>query len=389
MPAKKEKEIVFVSTMHPYPWGGSEELWSRTAMQFARNGISVAASVHGWSPPSKQVLQLVEAGIPVQLRRARHSLWRRAIQKLGTSQDPLVTEVERLLARKQPCLVVFSDGGLAPPIALLEMCAGRFPFVTISQANSERWWPDDELANRYRRAMPAALRCYFVSKANYRLFQIQVGCELPNAEIVWNPFNVNLNARPAWLPLPSDGELCLACVARLDPSSKGHDILLGALADPVWASRRWRLTFYGDGPMRNGVKRMVDHFRLQDRVTFAGYVASVEGIWAKNHVLVLPSRFEGLPLSIVEAMLCARPVVATNVAGNSEVVEDGVSGFLAEAPTVPSMANALERLWLRRADLHDIGIAAATRIRQLIPADPVDLFSANIKRLVFPDFVPE
>jgi glycosyltransferase involved in cell wall biosynthesis len=138
--------------------------------------------------------------------------------------------------------------------------------------------------------------------------------------------------------------------------------------------------------MQNGVKRMVDHFRLQDRVTFAGYVASVEGIWAENHVLVMPSRYEGLPLSIVEAMLCARPVVATNVAGNSEVVEDGVSGFLAEAPTVPSMANALERLWLRRTDLQDIGIAAATRIRQMIPADPVGLFSANIESLVFPTF---
>jgi glycosyltransferase involved in cell wall biosynthesis len=385
MPVKKE--IVFISTMWGYPWGGSEELWSRTAMHLARKGISVAASVHGWSPPSKHLLKLVEAGIPVQLRRARHSLWRRALQNLlGTSKAPLVTEVEGLLGRKQPCLVVFSDGVIVPPIDLLEMCAGRFPFVTISQANSESWWPDDELAKRYRRAMRAALRCYFVSKANYRLFQIQVGCELPNAEIVWNPFNVNLNAKLAWLPLPSDGELRLACVARLDPSCKGHDILLGALADHVWANRRWRLTFYGDGPMQNGVKRMVDHFRLQDRVTFAGYVASVEGIWAENHVLVMPSRFEGLPLSIVEAMLCARPVVATNVAGNSEVVEDGVSGFLAEAPTVPSMANALERLWLRRTDLQDIGIAAATRIRQMIPADPVGLFSANIESLAFPTF---
>jgi glycosyltransferase involved in cell wall biosynthesis len=135
--------------------------------------------------------------------------------------------------------------------------------------------------------------------------------------------------------------------------------------------------------MRDGVERMVHCYGLQDRVTFARYVASVEEIWAKNHVLVIPSRYEGLPLAIVEAMLCGRPVVATDVAGNSEVVEDGVSGFLAEAPTVPSMANALERLWLRRTDLQDMSIAAATRIREMIPADPVDLFSANIERLAF------
>jgi len=44
-------------------------------------------------------------------------------------------------------------------------------------------------------------------------------------------------------------------------------------------------------------------------------------------------------------MLCARPVVATDVAGNSEVVEDGITGFLADAPTVRNLGNAMERLW--------------------------------------------
>ena len=65
-------------------------------------------------------------------------------------------------------------------------------------------------------------------------------------------------------------------------------------------------------------------------------------------MLVMPSRFEGLPLAIVEAMLCARPVVATDVAGHAEVVEDGVTGFLADAPTVGAIAAALERCWVRR-----------------------------------------
>lgn len=57
----------------------------------------------------------------------------------------------------------------------------------------------------------------------------------------------------------------------------------------------------------------------------------------------MPSRFEGLPLAMVEAMLCARPVVATDVAGHAEIIEDGVTGFLADAPTAGSMAAALER----------------------------------------------
>jgi glycosyltransferase involved in cell wall biosynthesis len=96
----------------------------------------------------------------------------------------------------------------------------------------------------------------------------------------------------------------------------------------------------------------------------------------------MPSRYEGLPLAIVEAMLCGRPVVATDVAGHSEIVEDGVTGFLADAPTVDSVAKALERLWARRSDAEQIGAAAAQRIRQLVPPDPARIFANKIKDIL-------
>jgi glycosyltransferase involved in cell wall biosynthesis len=131
--------------------------------------------------------------------------------------------------------------------------------------------------------------------------------------------------------------------------------------------------------MRNGLERLAQRLGLSGRVVFAGQSAIAE-IWASNHVLVMPSRREGLPLAMVEAMLCGRPVVATDVAGHSEILEDGVTGFLADAPTVNSMANALERFWIRRADAVEIGAAAAKKIRELRPPDPVRIFSEKIKR---------
>jgi glycosyltransferase involved in cell wall biosynthesis len=85
---------------------------------------------------------------------------------------------------------------------------------------------------------------------------------------------------------------------------------------------------------------------------------------------------------IVEAMLCGRPVLATDVGGNSEIVVDGVTGFLAAAPTVGSVAQALERLWANRADLESIGKAGAKRIRGLVPANPIRVFSEKIEHLI-------
>jgi glycosyltransferase involved in cell wall biosynthesis len=164
----------------------------------------------------------------------------------------------------------------------------------------------------------------------------------------------------------------------LDPESKGQDILFEALSQPQWAARRWRLSLYGEGSKRNGLERLAQRLGICDRIEFAGFVP-VEEIWAQNHVLVMPSRFEGLPLAIVEAMLCGRPVVATDVAGHAEVIEDGATGFLAGAPTPASVALALERFWARRAEAEAIGMAASKRIRQLVPPDPVQVFTRKLK----------
>jgi glycosyltransferase involved in cell wall biosynthesis len=293
----------------------------------------------------------------------------------------MTTEVERFLVARRPGLVVISEAGAFPPIDLLELCIKReLPFVTIHQANSDGWWVDDYSAGRYRVAFAAAKRCFFVSKANHRLMEKQIGCELPNAEVVWNPVNVDRNIRLAWPEVGPDGEFRFACVARLDPPAKGQDILLEALASSLWTTRRWRLTLYGEGPMRHSLEHLVHRLGLSNRVVFAGH-SSVEDIWASNHILIMPSRFEGLPLAMVEAMLCARPVIATDVAGHSEVVVDGVTGFLAQSPTFASMSEAIERFWKRRHDSEMLGEAGLKRIRNLLPPDPVQSFSDELTNI--------
>jgi glycosyltransferase involved in cell wall biosynthesis len=365
-------------------------------VDLAAGGFAVSASISGWSPYlahrgyastepifRRQVSNLAERGVEVRFRPTPYPLKKRAWYALTAPQkSPTTLEVERLVAAKSPDFVVISDGAPFPPLDLLEMCATKhLPFAIIVHCNQYFWWPADALADRYRAALAAALRCYFVSDANRRIAEKQIGCELPNAELVRNPFNVDYGASPPWPPMGRDGELRFACVGRLEPPGKGQDILFEVLAGPAWVTRNWRLHLYGGGENRGGLERWAQRLRLADRVVFEGYVANVEQIWSLNHVLAMPSRIEGLPLALVEAMLCGRPVVATDVAG-AEVVEDGVTGFLAEAPTVGCMGNALERFWARREEAREIGATAAERIRHLVPPDPVRIFADKIRELV-------
>jgi glycosyltransferase involved in cell wall biosynthesis len=370
------KAILFISTMDGVPWGGSEELWTRTAALLAKQGMSVAASVHGWPQLDRRIIELSRPGVDLRPRPIKSSLLARA-RRCRSGETKLTFDIERSFGDTSPSLVVISNGDAFPPIELGEMCVAKgWPFVTVAHTNLAIFWPPDGMVARLRKVLPLARRCYFVSKANRILAEKQLGYDFDNAEIVYNPVVVEIDSPIAWPPYMSDQELRMACVGRLS-CEKGQDILLDALASPCWRERNWRLTLYGNGPGRDMLGRLVERLKLRDRVSFAGHVA-VEEIWHENHILVLPSRHEGMPLTVIEAMFCGRPVVATNVGGNSEVIRDGVTGFLAEAAVVECFGAALEQMWLQRNRLQEIGQLAANCIRAYLPDDPVGIFAKKL-----------
>jgi glycosyltransferase involved in cell wall biosynthesis len=372
------EHIAFISTMMAVSWAGSEELWSRTAALLREDGFIVSASVVGWSPPAEQVLGLVREGVAVWPRRIDVPLWLKAWRRLAIPEKSnLLIESEKFLAETRPSLVVISDSGF-PPIELLELCGTKkIQFVTIGHMDTRGHWLRDEQAERYGRILPSARRCYFVSNASLETAERQLGLELTNGEVIRNPFNVDFSVSLPWPPLTDADELRLACVGRLQPSHKGQDILIEALAGSQWMNRNWRLTLYGEGPTRRVLERLVQRFGMSGRVSFGGHIPPKQ-IWTDNHALIMPSRYESLPLAMVEAMLCGRPVLATDVGGHAEIIEDGVTGFLAESATINAVQRSLERLWGCRKQLREMGTAGAKRIRELVPPDPIRAFADKL-----------
>lgn len=364
-------KVAFVSTMNTAPWGGSELLWSEAALHLAQKGHTVVANICGWPKEASQVSVLKKSGIRVNQRTHMPSWIRskvlRMVLEVGVRAVSLAGH-RAWLAREQPDLICISNASYADDIRMMRFYSsvGK-PYALIAQANGEHMWPYDQDARSIIDVYRNARRAFFVSEGNRTLLQAQLGVDLPNSEVVRNPFNVRRDADPAW---PSEGVTRLACVGRLDPRSKGQDLLLQVLASEAWRSRSVSISFFGAGDMEEGLRRLADRLGVADRVEFSGHVSDVEGVWKTHHALVLPSRYEGLPLVVVEAMLCGRPVIVTNVAGNAELVTDGVSGFVAEAPTVHHLNIAMERAWEHRDSWKSIGKAAATSVRKLVPDRP-------------------
>lgn len=337
-------------------WGSSEELWAHAAREALSENHRVMLSVYNWSPLAPRVEALRKAGAQLVLRsRNRYMKIERAVEKLcGESYSnrlPLATSSFRQVFEAQPDVVCINEGTtysfLGSPDLTKWLRRRGVPYIVICHGAVDAYLPDDDERRKAIEFYTNAKRVLFVAERSWKSVERQLACKLDNARVVQNPMLFDAHLEP---PAYSENQtLQLAIMARLDALVKGHDVLLEALARDIWRARAWHLNIYGDGQDEDYIRRLVAHYGLERRISFHGYAADVRAVWAENHLMLLPSRTEGTPTSLIEAMLCARPAVATDVGGVREWLKDDETGFIAEAASAASFGAALERAWHKRA----------------------------------------
>ncbi len=162
--------------------------------------------------------------------------------------------------------------------------------------------------------------------------------------------------RTAWAG--STGRRVVLTAARLAPQ-KGQRYLLeaAALLPDV------HFVLAGDGPDKDQLCAQANELHLSDRVTFLGHRTDVPDLLANCDVFVLPSLFEGLPLTVLEAMSACKPVVATAVEGTDEVVTDGENGLLVPPRDPEALAHAIRTLLDNPALARRLALAGKARVR--------------------------
>ena len=142
---------------------------------------------------------------------------------------------------------------------------------------------------------------------------------------------------------------------------KGYDLLLDALAHMQEISVQ--VLIAGSGELLPQLQSQAERLGIQDCVHFAGYRRDVTQILQAIDVYAQPSRFEGMPLAILEAMAASCPIVASAVDGNCELIEDGVTGWLVPAEDSRALAHALHTSLSNSQESHRRGQAACKRAR--------------------------
>lgn len=160
------------------------------------------------------------------------------------------------------------------------------------------------------------------------------------------------------LPRSRDSDFVIGAIGRFH-RQKAFDVLIRAVSQLPDA----RLVLIGDGEERIVLERLAADLEIADRVTITGWVEEASAYLRSFDVVAIPSRFEGLPLVLLEAMLTGRAIVATGVGSVLDVLQDGETGLVVAVDDADALADALRRLREDPGLKFRLGAAAAEYAR--------------------------
>jgi glycosyltransferase involved in cell wall biosynthesis len=172
---------------------------------------------------------------------------------------------------------------------------------------------------------------------------------------------VHYGIEPDGEPRPYAGDAPrLLCVGRLIPI-KGHIVLLRAFAQARQRIPSLTLDLAGRGPLEPALRALAKELGVEDGVRFLGYVAPIQRAIEDAAAVVVPSMGEGFGMVALEAMERSRPVIAAEIGGLGELVEDGVTGYLVPAGEAEPLADAIVRLCSDLPKAAELGAAGRKR----------------------------
>lgn len=204
------------------------------------------------------------------------------------------------------------------------------------------------------------------SSARTRSNAIEVGIEPQRITTIYNaimPFDVSHIDRETVrkrIALKKD-DVFFVAVGRL-VYEKGHEFLVEAMSIVAKEEPHAIAGICGAGPLHDQLQTQIERLGLQDKVKLLGQWDEISELLAASDVFVLPSRWEGLPMALLEGMMAGLPVIAARVEGVEEVVQPGEHGLLVPLESPEELAQAILQLLHSPEDRQRMGKAARERV---------------------------
>lgn len=257
---------------------------------------------------------------------------------------------------------------------VLETRSGRFSL--ICHLNHVAAPMGGEVLARARWLAGNATRMFFNSRWTHRLAETQIAQRVGVADYFQYPVRFEFT----WpLPWPEGAVPRLAMVNRFDVFHKGIDLAVEAVARLRDGGQRLQLTIVGRGADEAYMKDLVKFHRLKEEVIVLPYTEDLQELWATQEMLLLPSRFEGLAVAMIEAMGFGRPALRTPYGGCEEWIEDGMNGYVCAAAELDLLVGTLKRALSERDRWQEMGLAAHRKIQERLDRFPAKVFLKSLE----------
>lgn len=381
----KNKHIVIISSI-VVDWGGSEEIWYHTALALRKKNHQVTVLLHTLNKQHPKIITLISAGVQFyeyntpfkgRIYNTAVKFFKKSLPEYKSHIGHYMRQVRIYLQTLQPDLVLLNQGvnfdGLLLVFGAYKL---NIPYVTISHKAVEFFWPIHQELDAFRIVLQHSRRNFYVSQHNLTQTKAQMAMDIPNTEILFN----YIKHRPNPIPYPKhDQELHLYCVGRLCILDKGQDLLLQVLSQPKWKERPLVVTIVGSGSDEYMLKELCRFYTIKN-VRFVPNMLQ-DDMWNNAHGLLLPSRSEGLPLVVLEAMAAGRMVITTVAGGSAEWINPNC-GFITY-PIAEFLDETLEKAWQQRDQWQEMGENAFNLFTSQYPKDAIERFVSSIQSTLY------
>ena len=371
-------KLLFISLNDHVPWGGSEELWSKTAIYLSRNH-QITALLKRWKEIHPKLKKLIDAGVNVKFKAqniTQFSFVNKLIRKFSRKTNPENIEFDY---RPYDHVFISLGNNFDPKLNSYTntLITQEKDYSLIIQLATDLRHITDEQLQAFIESYQKAKRVYFLSEDNVSKTELYLGVELKNKIKINNPFNFSQDYLA-----PKSNHFNMACVAAFTSFHKGQDLLITALGQEKWRNRDFKLNLYGDGINKLQIKRLIKRYNLDSKVIIKGFVNDKADIWEENTISIMPSRMEGQSMAMLEAMSFGRMVIATNVGDANELIIENETGFIISAATIKLIDEALEKAWLARNEIIKMGINSRKHLFNYITKDPITQFAEQIEKSI-------
>jgi glycosyltransferase involved in cell wall biosynthesis len=354
-------------------WGGSEELWHDMAKVALSKDYVVMHLSYRHHPEHFKLAELKSSGLLSYQRPGITGNISGMKKFIRLSTNFVIKKVQKPVKKifdQKPDVILYNGtcySIIQEKEILNELKKFNGKFFLLCHFNERQSPLENNEKTTLKEVYQKCAKVFFTNHHDIETLENELNVQISNAMVLRNPVNLD---NKTIIPFPGDEPTQIAMVGNLLIAHKGQDIAFNVLKKDTWKNRSWHLNIYGNGPDRNYLEGLCNEFHLEKKVSFHGRVNDIRTVWQKNHLHLMASRMEGMPLAIVEAMICGRPSIVTNVGGISEWVEEERSGFLTRSVSEDSLESALEKAWQQKNRWSEMGLYAHQKAMQLYDPNP-------------------